>query len=140
MRRLERGRCVGELLQEVAEAGDRLACCRARENRICIVEGGAQRDTECRCVFGQPCHRGVTDAPSGHIDDATQGDVVTRVGDRAEIRQRVLDLLAVIEAGAADDAVGDVSLPERLFHRTGLRIRAVEHGDVAQRAALPDHA
>src|SRR5690606_38578831 len=43
----------------------------------------------------------------------------------------VLDLLAVVEPGAADDLVGDVGAHELLLEDAALRVGAVEDGDVA---------
>ena len=49
----------------------------------------------------------------------SRADVVGRVVEQAEDGQDVLDLLALVEADAADDPVGDVADPERLFNGRG---------------------
>ena len=46
-----------------------------------------------------------------------------------EVRERVLDLLALVEADAADDLVGDALAHQRVFNRARLRVGAIEHGD-----------
>ena len=67
----------------------------------------------------------------GHVEDAAQVDVVVGVGDRAQVRDRVLDLLALVEPRAADHLVRQADADEHLLQRPGLRVRAVEDGDVA---------
>ncbi len=49
----------------------------------------------------------------------------------AQVGERVLDLLALVEPDAADDAVGDALAHQRVFDRARLRVGAVEHGDHA---------
>ena len=48
-----------------------------------------------------------------------------------QVGQRVLDLAAVVEAGAADHLVGDARAHELLFEHAALGVGAVEDGDVA---------
>ena len=57
------------------------------------------------------------------------------VRDRDQVRHRVLDLGALVELRAADHAVGQRRAHEDLLQRTGLRVGAVEHRDVAVRDA-----
>ena len=72
------------------------------------------------------------DAARRVIDDALQPQLVGAVIDDAKVGQHVLDLRAVKEAGAADDAGRDAAALERVFDRVGLRVRAVEHGEVLE--------
>ena len=72
------------------------------------------------------------DAARRVIDDALQPQLVGAVIDDAKVGQHVLDLRAVKEARAADDAVRDAAALERVFDRVGLRVRAVEHGEVLE--------
>ena len=64
------------------------------------------------------------------VDDPGQADLVGRVVQEAEDGQDVLDLLAVVEADAADDPVGDVADPKRLLQDAALRRRPVHDRDV----------
>ena len=48
---------------------------------------------------------GIAQAALGHVDDALEGEIVSRVGDNAQIGQRVADFPALVKARAADDAV-----------------------------------
>ena len=73
---------------------------------------------------------GAQSAPR-RVEDAAQGDRVIGVGDGLEVGQRVLDLAALVEARAADDAVGDAGTHQHLLQRAGLRVGAVEDRDVA---------
>ena len=61
----------------------------------------------------EPADRAVADAPLGHVEHPLDGHLVGRVDDRPQVGQRVLDLPAVVEAGAADDLVGDAGPHER---------------------------
>ena len=73
----------------------------------------------------------------GHVDDATHADVVVRVDDEPQVRERVLDLLALVEPHAADDAVGHAFAQQRVFNRARLGVRPVEHGRRRARAVRP---
>ena len=53
------------------------------------------------------------------------------LGDDGQVGVDVLDLLAVKEALAADDAVRDARAGKVGFNGVGLRVHAVEHGVVA---------
>jgi len=55
---------------------------------------------------------------------------VLRVGEHAQVGQRVADLLALVEAHAADDAIGQADPDEHLLEDTRLRVGPVEDGDV----------
>ena len=61
--------------------------------------------------------------------------------DQPQIGQRVLDLFALIEPGAADQAIRHPARHERVFQRAGLRIGAIHHRAIAQlRIAARDQA
>src|SRR5262249_13964000 len=81
----------------------------------------------------QQVYRLRADAARRHIQNAKQGDIVLGVKDQPHVGQRVLDLGALVEAEAPQDAIADLLPPERLFERPRLRVRAVEHGDVEGR-------
>ncbi|GAA3297762.1 hypothetical protein GCM10020295_31490 [Streptomyces cinereospinus] len=72
----------------------------------------------------------VADAALGHVEDPAQRHRVLRVGQHAQVGQDVPDLLALVEADAADDLVGQADADEDLLEDTGLGVGAVEHGDV----------
>ena len=76
------------------------------------------------------------DAARRQVDHALEGGVVVAVGDEPQIGERVLDLGALEEAQAAVHLVRHARRHERLFEGARLRVRAVEHGDLAARAAL----
>src|SRR3972149_4982234 len=50
---------------------------------------------------------------------------------------QALDLARVVEAGAADEAVGDVAADERLLQGPRLGVGAVHHGEVAEGERRP---
>jgi hypothetical protein len=58
-----------------------------------------------RRVLRQPRHRRVADPAPGDVDDAQECLVRRRVGDEAQVGQRVPHLAPLVEARAADDAV-----------------------------------
>ena len=70
-------------------------------------------------------------AAAGDVDDALEGDGVVRVVDEAEEGEEVFDFAAGVEAGAADDAVGDAAAEEGFFDDAGLGVGAIHDGDVA---------
>ena len=77
------------------------------------------------------------EAPAWRIDDALEFEVVGRVERHLEIGGRVLDLLALIEARAADDAIGQAERDEAILEGAHLERGAHENGDLAQGMALP---
>lgn len=72
----------------------------------------------------------VADAAFRDVQDAAQGDGVLGVGEAAQVGQRVADLLALVEPDAADDLVRQPDPDEHFLEDTGLRVGAVEDGDV----------
>jgi hypothetical protein len=52
-------------------------------------------------VVLQLSHRGVPEAPLGHVDDPLQGDRVVGVGDHGEVGHGVLDLGPLVELDPA---------------------------------------
>ena len=99
------------------------------------VVGAAQRLEEADALGGgervELGDAGVADAALGHVEDPLDADLVGRVDDRPQVGHRVLDLAAVVEAGAADDLVRDAEAHHRLLDHPALGVRAVEHGDLA---------
>ncbi len=92
------------------------------EQRRQVVGGRADID------LLERVHHALADAARRHVDHAAQGDVVVRVENQLEVRERVLDLLALVKPDAAQDDVADVGLAQSVFDRPRLRVGAVEHG------------
>ena len=69
------------------------------------------------------------------VDDAAEADVVPGVGHDGHIGVDVLDLLAVVEALAAHDLVGDAGAGEIAFDGGRLGVHPVEDGVVGQMSA-----
>ena len=57
--------------------------------------------------------------------------VSSGLDEHPQVGQRVLDLAALVEPGAADDLVGQADPDEHLLEGAGLGVGAVEDGDVA---------
>ena len=71
--------------------------------------------------------------PAGrHVDDPLEADAVGVGAQDPEVRQRVLDLAAGVEPGAADELVADAVAQERFLDRPGLRVHPVHDRDVAR--------
>ena len=77
--------------------------------------------------------RPFADAPLGLVDDAAQRDDVALVGDGPQVGQCVADLLALVEAHAADDLVRQADADEHLLEHAALGVGAVEHRDPGRR-------
>ena len=69
----------------------------------------------------------------GLFGDPLQRDGVVRVVDRLQVRDRVLDLGALVEARAADHLVGDALADEDVLEHARLRVRPVEDRDLVAR-------
>ena len=65
-------------------------------------------------------HDPFADPARRHVDDPAQADVVVRIDDQLEVRQRVLDFLPFVEADAADHLVRHALAHERVFNRARL--------------------
>ena len=76
------------------------------------------------------------DAAPRLVDRASQRDRVGRVVERLQVRHRVLDLGALVEAGAADHLVGNAVSHEQVLEDARLRVRPVEDCDVSRGDAL----
>ena len=103
-----------------AQAGDvgRLAC------------GGVEGDAVRTRVLRHHGLRLGTDTALGFVEDAAHVHVVIGVAQGAQVRQRVLDFLTLVEAGTTDHAVGQAGTHEHVLEGSGLRVGAVEDCDV----------
>jgi hypothetical protein len=108
------------LAERVAMPGTSSQRCSASENPI-----RSRRRERLQARLGA-----VADAAARGVDDAAQVDDVGRVGQHAQVGQRVADLLALVEAHAADHPVGQADPDEHLLEHPRLRVGPVEDGDV----------
>ena len=84
----------------------------------------------------QHLERGVAEAALGHVDDALEGEIVGRLRDHAQVGQRIADFGTLVEAGAADDAIGQAELDETVFEFAHLERGAHQNGDLVERVVL----
>ena len=95
-----------------------------------------QRDAALAGVVVQHLHGGIAEPALRHVDDALEGEIVGRRIDDAQIGQRVADLGALIEARAADDAIGQAERDEAVLELAHLIRGAHQDRDVVERFAL----
>ena len=88
----------------------------------------------------QPRERGVADRAPRPVRDPRERDGVVRVVDRLQVRDDVLDLGALVEAGPAEDDVRDPLPDEDVLEHARLRVRPVEDRDLVAVDALLDEA
>ena len=95
-----------------------------------------ERDAVGRCVISH--HRlGLgTDTALGLVQDAAHVHVVIGVAQGAQVGERILDFLTLVEASATDHAVGQAGTHEHVLEGSGLRVGAVEDGDIARLHAV----
>ena len=115
-----------------ARAPPRRRSAPSRDERPQRLGGGRPRSaiaasTRAAHRRAQPAPRRVHDAPERHR--------VGRVHRQPQVGEQVLHLAPLVERDAADDLVGDAALAQLGLERPRLRVRAVEHGHLAQRAA-----
>ena len=85
----------------------------------------------------QELHGGVAQAALRHVDDALEGEVVgARVHD-AQISEGIADFLALIEARAADHAIGQAERDEAVLELAHLERGAHQDGDLVERVRAP---
>ena len=87
----------------------------------------------------QRFHARFAQAPARRVDDALEFEVVRRVERHLEIGGCVPDLLALVEARAADHAIGEAKGDEAVLEGAHLEGSAHQDGDFAQGVALPLH-
>ena len=119
--------------QQFAERGQRV---RRPRGQARDLRDPLQRLTEPDAFpFGEHRHRGlgaIADAAARGVQDAAQVDLVVGVGDGPQVRQRVLDLLALVEPHAADDPVRHAGADEHVLQRPGRGVGPVEDSDVTE--------
>ena len=98
--------------------------------------GGRERDAPLARVIVQDLHRGVAEAAPRHVDDALEGEIVAGGVDDAEIGQRVADLLALVEARAANDPIRQTEGDEAVLELAHLERGAHEDRHLVERMRL----
>ena len=95
---------------------DELPGLRALEHVVVEVlpQGRVEGDVVLCGVLFEERHAPLTDVPLRHVADSPKGEVVL-VGDHPQVGERVFDLHAVEELGAAVDGVGEFLLQEKLL-------------------------
>ena len=132
---------VVDLAAPAGERGEQVAervRVRAASSSVSIeILGGVdQRHAPRPRPVVQELHRGVADAAARRVDDALEGEVVGGLGDDAEIGQRVADLLPLVEARAADDAIVEAEGDEAILEGAHLERGADEDRDLVEDVAL----
>ena len=88
-------------------------------------------------VVVQELHGGVAEPALGHVDDALEGEVVGGRMHDAQIGERVADFLALVEARAADHAIGQAERDEAVLELAHLERGAHQDGDLVERVRAP---
>ena len=101
------------------------------------ARGFGQRDAALAGVVVQELHGGVAEPALGHVDDALEGEVVGRRMDDAQIGERVADFRALVEARAADHAIGQAERDEAVLELAHLERGAHQDGDLVERVRAP---
>ena len=100
-----------------------------------------QRNAGAPAIGVQHVQRRFAQAAPGQIVDALEGEIVVRLGDAAQIGQRVADFGPLVESRSADHLIGDAERDEALLELAHLERGAHENGDLARakrrRAAPP---
>ena len=125
-------------LQQRAERLHRRERRRAEAGLLGAVERLPERDALRVGERLQPRERRVADPAARPVRDPRERDGVVRVVDHLQVRDRVLDLGALVEARPADHLVGDALADEHVLEHARLRVRPVEDRDLAAGVALLD--
>ena len=96
----------------------------------CLACGGVEGDAVRTRVLRHHGLRLGADTALGLVQNAAHIHVVIGVAQGAQVRQGVLDFLTLVEAGTADHPVGQAGTHEHVLEGSGLRVGAVEDGDV----------
>ena len=88
-----------------------------------------------RGVVRKPVDRRLADAARRRVDDPAQRDVVLRIVQQVQVREDVLDFLALEELEAVDHLIGDAAFAQGELERPAQGVDAVEDGEIAGAAA-----
>ena len=130
-RRLER-------LHHRVEAAHGLDRSRPEPRRLRVGHRLEQRHAEHVGVRDEPLQRRVAETATRPVRDPQQRDGVGRVVEHGEVRDRVLDLRALVEAWPADHLVRDLLAHEHVLEHAALGVRAVEDRELGRRPAVLD--
>ena len=100
------------------------------------ARGFDQRHAALARVVVQQLDGGVAEAALGHVDDALEGEIVGRLVDDAQIGERIADFGALVEARAADDAIGQAERDEAVLELAHLERGAHQDGDLVEAVPL----
>ena len=92
---------VGDLVEQVEQLAEPPAPCRRRPGRG-LAQRLGEREPGALGVGRELGDRGVADAPLGRVHDPLGRYCVVGVRERPQVRERVLDLAAVVELHAAE--------------------------------------
>ena len=84
-------------------------------------------------VVGKPVDRRLADAARRRVDDAAQRDAVLRIVQQVQVREDVLDFLALEELQPVDHLVGHAALAQGELERAAQGVDAIEDGEIARR-------
>ncbi len=84
----------------------------------------------------QAFHRHVAQAARGRVGDAQQADVVVRIDEHLEIREKIPDLAPVKKTLPADEMITYAGLAQRRFNRPRLDVRAEQNRILFPRNAM----
>ena len=84
----------------------------------------------------QHLHGGVAQAALGDIDDTLEGEIVGRRIDQPQIGERVADFGALVEARAADDAIGQAQRHKAILELAHLERGPHQNGNLVERMAV----
>ena len=124
-----------ERLHRRVEAADRPARRSRDAGRLGIGHRLEERAAGVLRVRDEPLERRVADPAARAVRDAQERGRVLRVHEHAQVRGRVADLRALVEARPADDLVRDVLADEHVLEHARLRVHPVEDRDLARRVA-----
>ena len=125
--------CARQRSKLVHERAQRVA--RLRLELVGLEHGARglrQRHAALAGVVVQELHGGVAEPALGHVDDALEGEVVGRQCDHAQVGERVADLHALVEARAADHAIGQAERDEAVLELAHLERGAHQDGDLVE--------
>ena len=126
-----------QLFEEGAEGAHLLFAARVEGEFVYVQHGVVDGEFFPAGVLFERFHRLCADAALGHVDDAGDRLAVEGVVDDAQVGEQVFDLLAFVEAEAAEHLVRHVVFGKLLLVGAGERVDAHEHREVGEGIALP---
>ena len=95
---------------------------------IGLISNFKQRKIVFLCGNHKFVHRGLPNTPSGVINYSPQAFFILRIDNQTKVSEHIFDFFSLIERKTAIHSVWNISLSQRILHRSRLCIGSIQNG------------